>query len=69
MFVSVAQVGLEPTASLVLSQGGLPVAYRAACPERESNPQTLGFRPSRSASWRIWAEVVLGGLEPPIVTL
>ena len=28
-FVSVAQVGLEPTASLVLSQGGLPIAYRA----------------------------------------
>jgi hypothetical protein len=28
--VSVAQVGFEPTASLVLSQGGLPVAYRAA---------------------------------------
>jgi hypothetical protein len=26
---SVAQVGVEPTASLVLSQGGLPVAYRA----------------------------------------
>ena len=25
----VAQVGVEPTASLVLSQGGLPVAYRA----------------------------------------
>ncbi len=25
----VAQVGLEPTASLVLSQGGLPIAYRA----------------------------------------
>ena len=24
-----AQVGVEPTASLVLSQGGLPVAYRA----------------------------------------
>ena len=24
-----AQVGLEPTASLVLSQGGLPIAYRA----------------------------------------
>ena len=49
--MSVAQVGLEPTASLVLSQGGLPVAYRAAwCPERESNPQTLGFRPSHSAS-------------------
>ena len=28
--VPVAQVGVEPTASLVLSQGGLPVAYRAA---------------------------------------
>ena len=26
---SVAQVGFEPTASLVLSQGGLPIAYRA----------------------------------------
>ncbi len=25
----VAQVGVEPTASLVLSQGGLPIAYRA----------------------------------------
>ena len=24
-----AQVGVEPTASLVLSQGGLPIAYRA----------------------------------------
>lgn len=24
-----AQVGLEPTASVVLSQGGLPIAYRA----------------------------------------
>ena len=27
---SVAQVGVEPTASLVLSEGGLPIAYRAA---------------------------------------
>jgi hypothetical protein len=26
---SVAQVGLEPTASLVLSESGLPIAYRA----------------------------------------
>mgnify|MGYP006899819690 CR=1 FL=1 len=38
----VAQVGLEPTASLVLSQGGLPVAYRAVVdlhqyPEQDSN--------------------------------
>ena len=56
----VAQVGLEPTASLVLSQGGLPIAYRAVVelrqyPEQESNPQTSGFKPDRSASWRIWA--------------
>ena len=27
--LQMAQVGLEPTASLVLSQGGLPIAYRA----------------------------------------
>ena len=27
----VARVGLEPTAFLVLSQGGLPIAYRADC--------------------------------------
>ena len=56
----VAQVGVEPTASLVLSQGGLPVAYRAMltiqCPEQESNLQTLGFKPSRSAGWRTWAD-------------
>jgi hypothetical protein len=51
-FNSVAQVGLEPTASLVLNRGGLPIAYRAEiakCPRWESNPQTLGFKPSRSA--------------------
>ena len=72
--VSVAQVGIEPTASLVLSQGGLPVAYRATfllCPEQESNLQTLGFKPSRSAGWRIRALiykalVVPDGLEPPL---
>ena len=28
-FNAVTQVGLEPTASLVLSRGGLPIAYRA----------------------------------------
>ena len=51
----VAQVGVEPTASLVLSQGGLPIAYRAKYPEQESNLQTLRFKLSRSADWRIWA--------------
>jgi hypothetical protein len=35
-FLAVAQVGFEPTASLVLSQGGLPVAYRAACAQTRS---------------------------------
>lgn len=71
---SVAQVGFEPTASLVLSQGGLPVAYRAMSiraeyPEQDSNLQTLGFKPSRSASWRIWASsrVVPDGIEPPFL--
>jgi hypothetical protein len=67
--MSVAQVGIEPTASLVLSQGGLPVAYRAMClqcPEQESNLQSLGFKPSRSADWRIRARVVPDGLEPPL---
>ena len=70
----VAQVGIEPTASLVLSQGGLPVAYRAMCllcPKQESNLQSLGFKPSRSASWRIRAQrikvlVVPDGIEPPL---
>ncbi len=61
---SVAQVGFEPTAVLVLSQDGRPVAYRAMftsyslrptlhspchCPEQESNLQTRGFKPCRSA--------------------
>ena len=67
-------MGFEPTASLVLSQGGLPVAYRAVClvcPKQESNLQTLGFKPSRSASWRIRAPVISvlvvpDGLEPPL---
>ena len=33
----VALVGVEPTASLVLSQGGLPVAYRAVVSESTQN--------------------------------
>ena len=65
----IAQVGFEPTASLSLNQGGLPIAYRAnvrVCPEQESNLQTRGFKPSRSADWRIRARVVPDGLEPPL---
>ena len=36
------------------------------CPKQESNLQTLGFKPSRSSSWRIRARVVPDGLEPPL---
>ena len=42
VFHPVAQVGVEPTASLVLSQGGLPVAYRAKWSRMESNHRFLG---------------------------
>ena len=49
-----AQEGVEPSASLVLSESGLPIAYRAdnRCtqyPGWESNPQAPGFKPDRSA--------------------
>ena len=69
----VAQVGVEPTASLVLSQGGLPVAYRADVvsrqyPEQGSNLQSLGFRPSRSTDGVpgrvVSIKVVPDGIEP-----
>ncbi len=68
-----AQVGVEPTASLVLSQGGLPVAYRAVVvsrqyPEQGSNLQSLGFRPSRSTDGVpghvVLSKVVPDGIEP-----
>ena len=51
-----AQEGLEPSASLGLSESGLPIAYRAEnaaplthYPGWESNPQAPGFKPGRSA--------------------
>ena len=51
-----AQEGVEPSASLVLSESGLQVAYRAEIlapmteyPGWDSNPQAPGFRPGRSA--------------------
>src|SRR5215831_16350426 len=49
-----AQEGFEPSASLVLSESGLPIAYRAemSCvqyPGWDSNPQAPGFKPGRSA--------------------
>ena len=49
-----AQEGVEPSASLVLGESGLPIAYRAemSCtqyPGWDSNPQAPGFKPGRSA--------------------
>jgi hypothetical protein len=35
-----AQVGLEPTASFVLSEGGLPIAYRAVLNNAEGRIRT-----------------------------
>ena len=62
-------MGLEPTASLSLNQGGLPLPYRAVddveYPEQDSNPQTLGFKPSRSAvGVPGQSRVVPDGVEP-----
>jgi hypothetical protein len=65
-------VGLEPTASLVLSQGGLPIAYRATitnrtkCPAQDLNLQTFGFKPNRSAVGVPGRKVVPDGIEPPL---
>ena len=65
-----AQEGVEPSASLVLGESGLPIAYRAETPCTQypgwdSNPQAPGFKPGRSAvgvPGRVAAEAV--GLEP-----
>ena len=44
--MGIAQVGLEPTASLVLSQGGLPIAYRAVSVIPDGlEPSLSGCRP------------------------
>jgi hypothetical protein len=78
--LSVAQVGVEPTASLVLSQGGLPVAYRADCvfstQSRNRTCKHTGL--SRAAlpvgiSGRIYSVVPAGiefpGCEPSVVAV
>ena len=42
----VAQVGVEPTASLVLSEGGLPIAYQAfLVPGAGVEPTSAGSEP------------------------
>ena len=68
--VPVAQVVVEPgtaaqrwSSSLVLSQGGLPVAYRAACAQSGSRTRKRsGLGRAALPGWRTWAKVVLGGL-------
>jgi hypothetical protein len=51
---SASPAGFEPAISCVTGKRALQAAPRGQnrfqCPERESNPQTLGFKPSRSAS-------------------
>ena len=63
-------IGFEPTTSTVTGWRALLAALRGRvvcwCPEQESNLQTHGFKPSRSADWRIRAQVVPDGLEPPL---
>ena len=76
----IAQVRLEPTASLVLSQGGLPIAYRAMFPlmpkagvepavARPSSHEHRAEPLSRLAYLGDFTEMVLGGLEPPLFFL
>ena len=71
--IRVAQVGLEPTASLVLSQGGLPIAYRAIChfstQSRNRTRKHPGLSRTALPVGVPGRRVVLGGLEPPILSL
>jgi hypothetical protein len=63
--VSVAREGVEPTNDHEgLSFAALPVCVPrhfvvpillVQCPEQDSNLQTSGFKPNRSADWRIQA--------------
>ncbi len=57
----VAQVGFEPTASLVLSQSGLPVGYRAICPDEESNLESRATNAARRCPSRAAFSVGIPG--------
>ena len=61
-------MGFEPTISCVTGRRALRCSTRTyyfKYPEQESNLQTLGSEPSRSAGWRIWASSVIpDGIEP-----
>ena len=41
-----AQEGLEPSASLVLSESGLPIAYRAVYAYTNGPVPRVGFKPT-----------------------
>ena len=58
---SVAQGGVEPPASLVLSEGGLPVAYRASRPP--PCQRAVGRRPRRAGRVPGGSRTRLSGLE------
>ncbi len=63
-------MGVEPIASLVLSQGGLPFAYRAMlCALGRSRTGNRAGLSRAALPIGVPGRVVQGGLEPPIVTL
>ncbi len=64
--LSMARVGVEPAASLVLSQGGLPTCLPGRAQDRSRSEQPPGFKPGRSSSWHTWAQVVPDGIEPSV---
>ena len=54
-----------PIGSLVHRSFSTGIRQFFICPEQDSNLQTLGFKPSRSAHWRTWAKFAdTGGLTP-----
>ena len=64
-----AQVGFEPTASLVLSEGGLPIAYRADSGRRGSRTlkayRSTVFETAAIASWlALPLRAAVAGIEP-----
>src|SRR3954449_2254726 len=59
-----AQEGFEPSASLVLSESGLPVAYRARVPGTGIEPAASAFRSRRHYHQQL-PRIREGGLEPP----
>src|SRR4029077_1063533 len=61
---AMAQEGFEPSASLVLSESGLPVAYRARIPGAGIEPAASAFRARRHYHQQL-PRIREGGFEPP----